>query len=253
MLKVDKLRVKLGQRLVLQGVSLNLRPGEVIAIMGPNGSGKTSLAFSLIGHPSYRVVAGKLELDGKSLLPLPMEERVNKGLFLGWQTPIAVRGVTLEQLLRVTAINCQNLACRRTGQEERCLPLAEFRQVLRQEMKRLNLDESCLQREINLGFSGGEKKKLELLQLSVLKPRYAVLDEIDSGLDIDALALVGKRINELRKEIPDLGLVLITHYRRILEYIKPDRVGVMISGRLQKWGAQDLILRLEKEGYAGFN
>jgi Fe-S cluster assembly ATP-binding protein len=165
-LVITNLQVRVGRKTVLNGVSLVVKPGEVVVIMGPNGSGKSSLAYSLMGYPRYKIKSGKIEMDGEDLLGKKADERAKQGLFLGWQSPAGVRGVSVEQLLRAAVINCQNVACKRTGQEERCLTVGEFRKVLGQEAKKLKIKESLLSREINVGFSGGEKKKLEVLQMA---------------------------------------------------------------------------------------
>jgi Fe-S cluster assembly ATP-binding protein len=249
MLKVENLLVEVGSKTVLKGTSLKVRPGEVVGLMGPNGSGKSSLAKTLMGDSRYRVRKGRLSLDGKSLLRIKAEERVREGLFVGWQSPVGVRGVTVEQLLRAAVIKCRNLACKRTGQEEKCVSVAEFRQELAQEARKLGIKTDWLRRELSGGFSGGEKKKLELLQGMMLRPRYMVLDEIDSGLDVDGLRLVGEQIKNMKQRDRQMGLVLISHYRRIFEQVKPDRVGVMKAGKIVRWGDQRVVEQVDKEGY----
>jgi Fe-S cluster assembly ATP-binding protein len=251
MLKIKDLQVAVDNRLILRGVNLTIKPGELVVIMGPNGSGKSSLAYSLIGHPRYRVKKGKLELDGEDLLTMKPDERARAGLFLAWQNPVAVRGVAIEQVLRAARLSCRNIACKRTGQTEKCETVTEFRQMLRQEAAKLKLENKLLSRAVNVGFSGGEKKKLEILQLAILKPKYAILDETDSGLDIDALKLVAEGVNRTRRENKQMGIMVITHYQRILQYIKVDRVLVMKGGKIVKSGGRELVRRLEKEGYEG--
>jgi len=249
MLKVKGLKVEVEGKEILKGVDLVVKPGEVVGIMGPNGSGKSTLGYSLAGHPGYRVSGGKITLDGKDLLKMRVDRRARLGLFLGWQSPVTVKGVTVEQMLRAAILHCREEVCKK-GEE--CLTVRGFRKMLVEEAKRLKINKRFLSRSINEGFSGGEKKKMEILQLAVLKPRYAILDETDSGLDIDALKIVAKGINRLKKENPKMGIGLITHYQRILKYVKPDRVLVMKEGRIVKSGGKELVRRVEKEGYEGF-
>lgn len=236
MLVVKNLQVKIANRLILQSVNLTIKPGEVVALMGPNGSGKSSLANALAGNPIYKIIDGKASMDGKNLLNLKPHERVKLGLFLAWQNPVAVNGVSVESLLRMAVLNCQ---------QRRCRTVCAFRQELNREAVKLKINESWLNRGINVGFSGGEKKKLELLQLLLLKPKYAIVDEIDSGLDIDSLKLLAK-INR-----PQLGILLITHYTRIFQYLKPNKVLVMKQGRIAASGGRELIKKIENDGYEG--
>lgn len=239
-LTINNLKVKVEQKLVLKGVNLEVKPGEIVALMGPNGSGKSSLAYCLGGHPNYQVESGSVQLDGKEVCGLPVDERAKLGLFLGLQYPVGVSGVNLTSFLR--------LAYQKISGKK--LAPFEFRDLLQVQARRLSLDNSLLERAINEGFSGGEKKKTEVLQLMVLRPKYAVLDEIDSGLDIDALKIVARAVNQAKEDNPDLGLLLITHYQRILNYIKPDRVLVMKAGRIVKQGDSRLVKVLERDGYA---
>mgnify|MGYP001584483546 CR=1 FL=1 len=247
---IKDLKVKVEGKEILRGVNLEVKPGEVVAIMGPNGSGKSTLAYSLAGKPDY-AVKGEVRLDGLDMLRLKPDERAKNGLFLGWQQPVAVKGVTVEQLLRAAIVNCRNAACERTGQVDRCVKLTEFKQWLNHEAGLLKIEAKQLKRSVNVGFSGGERKRLEMLQLIGLMPKYAVLDEIDSGLDIDALKLVAEGIKRVKRQNPKMGIMLITHYRRILDYINPDKVVVMKEGRIVKSGGRQLVEKLEQEGYEG--
>ncbi|MDZ7587615.1 MAG: Fe-S cluster assembly ATPase SufC [Patescibacteria group bacterium] len=240
-LTINNLKVSVEHKLILKGVSLEVLSGETVALMGPNGSGKSSLAYCLGGHPNYQVEAGKMKLDGKEINKLAVDERAKLGLFLGLQYPVGVSGVHLTSFLRLAYQKVSG---------KKLVPF-EFRKLIQAKAKRLNLEPTLLERAINEGFSGGEKKKTEVLQLMVLQPKYAILDEIDSGLDIDALKMVAKAVNQAKKDNPGLGVLLITHYQRILDYIKPDRVLVMKGGRIVKQGDRSLVKELEKNGYAG--
>ena len=251
LLRVEKLKVKVEGKEVLRGVNLEVKEGEMVALMGPNGSGKSSLAYSLLGLSSYQMSEGKADLGKQDLLKLSVSERAKLGVFLGWQQPVGVKGVSLEQLLRAAVMSCKNTACERTGQVKNCFQLDEFRKELMGEARRLKINPNWLERSVNVGFSGGERKKLEVLQLLLIKPRLAILDEPDSGLDIDSLKVVSKGIIRARKENPKLGILLITHYQRILNLVKPDRVVVMKEGQIVKEGGVELLAKLEKEGYAG--
>jgi Fe-S cluster assembly ATP-binding protein len=241
MLKIDNLRVKADKKIILNGVNLQLKPQELVALMGPNGSGKSTLAYVLAGHPGYEISGGKISLNGQDMGQLPADKRAQLGLFLAFQYPVAVTGVDLRNFLRQAygSIKKKNL------------PPFEFRELLKRQVKSLGLEEAFLSRSINDGFSGGEKKKSEILQLAVLRPQYAILDEIDSGLDIDAVKVAARAIGLVRRDNPCLGLLLITHYRRILDFLKVDRVAVMKAGRIVKEGSRSLINQLEAGGYAG--
>lgn len=243
MLKIKNLRVSVEGKEILQGLDLMVKPGEVHAIMGPNGSGKSTLAYALAGHPNYKlqipndkqITNNKLQisLDGKSLIDKTPDQRAKMGLFLAFQYPVGIEGVTVEQLLRkVTA---------------KGLSALEFRKYLEKEAGKLGIKTELLRRSINDGFSGGEKKRLEILQLAVMKPRYAILDETDSGLDIDALRAVARGMWRVARS--GTGVILITHYQRILKFVKPDWVHVMVKGRIVESGGNELAKRLEKEGY----
>ncbi len=224
---------------ILRGVDLTVRGGEVHAIMGPNGTGKSTLASSLMGHPKYQITAGTVTLDGADLLAMKVDERARKGLFLAMQYPSEVTGVSNANFLRI-ATNAR----RGEGNE---VPVLKFHRELQGKMKDLSMDPSFAERYLNEGFSGGEKKRNEILQMAVLQPRIAILDEIDSGLDIDALKIVSQGVNELRGS--QLGLLIITHYQRILDYVKPDFVHVMMQGRIVRSGGQELARELEERGY----
>jgi Fe-S cluster assembly ATP-binding protein len=241
MLEVKNLHVAVNGTEILRGVDLSVRPGEVHAIMGPNGSGKSTLAQVLAGHPAYTVAAGTATYDGKDLLALKPEERARDGLFLAFQYPVEIRGITNSYFLR-SAVNALR---KHRGQEE--LDPLDFLQVLEQKLKAIGWDDTLMNRPVNEGFSGGEKKRNEILQLAVLEPRLAILDETDSGLDIDALKTVAHAVNKLRA--PDRAFVIVTHYQRLLNYITPDVVHVLADGRIVKSGGPELAHELEAKGY----
>ena len=241
LLEVRGLTARIGDRNILKGIDLTVRAGEVHAIMGPNGSGKSTFAKVLSGHPSYEVTGGEVLFEGGNLLELAPEERARAGLFLGFQYPIEVPGVTNSAFLRLAYNTVQG----NRGKEE--LDPLEFDDLVREKMKLLDIDPSFLGRSLNAGFSGGEKKRNEILQMALLEPKLAVLDETDSGLDIDALRVVANGINKLHT--PDNGIVLVTHYQRMLNYIVPDYVHVIEGGRIIKTGDKSLALELEARGY----
>ena len=243
MLKIENLHASVEDKKILRGVNLEVKPGEVHAIMGPNGSGKSTLAYSLAGHPNYEVTQGEVTMMGKDLLDLGADERAQLGLFLAFQYPVAIPGVTLANFLR-TSINAQRSA---KNPDDKGIPVPEFRRLLKEKMDLLKMDHSFAGRYLNDGFSGGEKKRAEILQMATLAPKFAILDETDSGLDIDALRTVSEGVNALRG--PDLGVVVITHYQRILEYIKPDFVHIMFEGRIVESGGPEMALQLEQQGY----
>jgi len=228
---------------ILKGLDLTVRAGEVHAIMGPNGSGKSTLAAVLAGHPAYTVTGGTVTYLGKDLLEMAPEERAREGVFLAFQYPVAIRGITNSYFLR-SAVNAVR---KHKGQEE--LDPLDFLQVLETKLKQIGWDDSFLNRAVNDGFSGGEKKRNEILQMAVLEPTLAILDETDSGLDIDALKTVAEAVNALRR--PDHATVVVTHYQRLLNYIVPDRVHVLAGGRIVKSGGKELALELEEKGYVG--
>jgi Fe-S cluster assembly ATP-binding protein len=229
---------------IVKGIDLAVSTDEVHAIMGPNGSGKSTLAYALMGHPAYEITEGEILLDGENVVELEADERAQRGLFLAFQYPHAVPGVTVTSFLR-SAINAVRKA--RNGGEDDPIPIPEFRKQLLAEMDRLKVSRELASRYLNEGFSGGEKKRVEILQLAMLKPRIAILDETDSGLDIDAVRIVASGVNELVG--PDMGALVITHYQRILTFIEPDFVHVMVDGRIVEEGGRDLAQKLEAEGY----
>jgi len=241
LLEIKDLHASVEGKEILRGVSLKVGSGEVHAVMGPNGSGKSTLAQVLAGHPAYQVTAGSVRYDGKDLLELDPEERAREGVFLAFQYPVAIRGITNSYFLR-SAVN----AIRKHRGEPELDPL-DFLQVLEEKLKAIGWDDSLMNRAVNEGFSGGEKKRNEILQLAVLEPRLAILDETDSGLDIDALKTVAEAVNALRS--PQRAFVVVTHYQRLLNYIVPDFVHVLADGRIVKSGGKQLALELEDKGY----
>ena len=238
-LEIKDLHVSIEDKEILKGVNLTINTDEIHAIMGPNGTGKSTLSSAIMGHPSYEVTKGEVLLDGVNILELEVDERAKAGLFLAMQYPSEITGVTNADFMR-SAINAK----REEGQE---INLMQFIKKLDKEMDFLDIDKDMAQRYLNEGFSGGEKKRNEILQLMMLEPKFAILDEIDSGLDIDALKVVSKGINEMRGE--EFGSLIITHYQRLLNYITPDKVHVMYGGKVVKSGGPELAKRLEEEGY----
>jgi Fe-S cluster assembly ATP-binding protein len=241
LLEVKGLRVAVAGTEILKGVDLTIREGEVHAIMGPNGSGKSTLAQVLAGHPAYTVLGGSVKYDGKDLLELNPEERAREGVFLAFQYPVEIRGITNSYFLR-SALNALR---KHRGLPE--LDPIDFLQFLEAKLKAIGWDDSMMNRPVNEGFSGGEKKRNEILQLAVLEPRLAILDETDSGLDIDALKTVAETVNQLRS--PDRSFLIVTHYQRLLDYITPDVVHVLADGRIVKAGGPELAHELEAKGY----
>ncbi|NWG52722.1 MAG: Fe-S cluster assembly ATPase SufC [Hydrogenophilaceae bacterium] len=241
MLEVKNLHVRVGDAEIIRGLSLSVPAGEVHAIMGPNGSGKSTLAYALSGRDGYEITQGSATLDGEDLLALAPEERAAKGLFQSFQYPVEIPGVPALTFLRA-AMNAQRKA---RGEAEISAP--EFLKRVREKAETLKIPQDMLKRGLNVGFSGGEKKRMEALQMAMLEPRFAILDETDSGLDIDALRIVADAVNALRAA--DRAMLVITHYQRLLDYIRPDRVHVLAKGRIAHSGGPDLALELEREGY----
>ena len=242
LLEIEDLHARAGGEEILHGINLVVRRGEVHAVMGPNGSGKSTLAGVLAGRPSIEVTRGKVCYFGRNLLDIAPEERAREGIFLAFQYPVEIPGVSNMYFLK-TALNAGR---KHRGQEE--LDAIDFLALVREKMKLMQIDEKMMNRSINEGFSGGEKKRNEVLQMAVLEPRLAILDETDSGLDIDALRIVSNGVNSLRS--PDRSMIVITHYQRLLDYIVPDFVHVLGSGRILKSGGKELALELEQKGYA---
>lgn len=242
-LEIRNLHASIEDKPILRGVNLTVKQGEVHALMGPNGSGKSTLANVLLGHPAYQVTAGQIIFDGVDLLELEADERSRAGLFLAFQYPVAIPGVTLANFLR-QAINSRMKA---VDPESKGISIPEFRRLLKSKMDFLQMDHTFASRYLNEGFSGGEKKRAEILQMATLEPKIAILDETDSGLDIDALRIVAEGVTKLQG--PELGVLVITHYQRILNYIKPQFVHIMFEGQIVENGGPDLALRLEESGY----
>ena len=244
MLEIKKLHVAVEGKEILKGIDLTIGPGEVHAIMGPNGSGKSTLSYILTGREGYEVTSGQVLYQGKDLLALEPEERAAEGVFLAFQYPVEIPGVANTTFLKEAV----NAVRRHRGESE--LDAMQFLKLMRAKVKELGISEDMLKRAVNVGFSGGEKKRNEMLQMAMLEPRLAVLDETDSGLDIDALKTVADGVNALRA--PDRAMLIITHYNRLLEYIVPDHVHVLAQGRIQRSGGKELALELEEKGYADF-
>src|SRR5271165_3609424 len=244
-LRIENLRVAIGGKEILRGVNLTIREGEIHALMGPNGSGKSTLSYALMGHPNYEVTEGSVTIDGQDILELEADERAKAGLFLAFQYPTAIPGVTVANFLRHAVTNVRN-PNRKEGQE--LIPMREFRKELREQMEELGVDQEFARRYLNEGFSGGEKKRAEVLQLAMLRPAFAILDETDSGLDIDAVRLVSEGVNRVAAK-NGTGVLVITHYQRILNYIKPAFVHILFGGRIVESGGPELVKQLEKEGY----
>ncbi len=236
--EIENLCAEVAGQPILKGVTLTIRPGEIHALMGPNGSGKSTLSNVILGHPDYAVTGGSLRLGGENLLEMPTEERARRGLFLAFQYPVAIPGVTVAQFLKTAVDAVRGPAKPKAG---------EFLREVRENLNYLEIPEAFLNRYLNDGFSGGEKKRVEILQMRMLRPRLGILDETDSGLDIDALKIVAKGVNQLQS--PDLGLLVITHYERLLTYIRPHFLHILLGGRIVKSGGPELVRQLEERGY----
>jgi Fe-S cluster assembly ATP-binding protein len=242
-LVIKNLHVNIEDKEILKGLDLTVKQGEIHAIMGPNGTGKSTLAYTLMGHPNYEVTEGEIWFKGENVLELEPDERARLGVFLAFQYPVAIPGVTVANFLR-SAINSRRRA---ENPDDKGMPIPEFRVMLKAHMDTLKMDHAFAGRYLNDGFSGGEKKRAEILQMAVLRPEIAILDETDSGLDIDALRIVSEGVNALTG--PELGVLVITHYQRLLNYIKPGYVHVMYGGRIVESGGPELALQLEEQGY----
>ena len=242
-LVVKNLHVNIEDKEILKGVDLTVKQSEIHAIMGPNGTGKSTLAYTLMGHPNYDVTAGEVWFKGQNILELAPDERSRLGLFLAFQYPVAIPGVTVANFLR-SALNARRRA---QNPDDKGMPVPEFRKMLKEQMSLLKMDHTFAGRYLNDGFSGGEKKRAEILQMAALKPEIAILDETDSGLDIDALRVVADGVNALMSN--DMGVLVITHYQRLLNYIKPHFVHIMLDGKIVESGGPDLALHLEEQGY----
>ncbi len=245
-LTIKDLHISVQQKPIIKGLSLTVQPGEVHALMGPNGSGKSSLANGLMGHPLYEIDAGEVIFDGVDVLELEPNERAKLGLFLAFQYPTAIPGVSLANFLRL-AVSAVRGKETNGDEKDRLIPMREFRRELREKMQQLGVDDSFARRYLNDGFSGGEKKRAEILQLAMLEPKIAILDETDSGLDIDAVRIVGDSVSRLVG--PNLGVLIITHYPRLLEYIRPQFIHILLDGRIVESGGWELAEMLEAEGY----
>lgn len=241
MLEINDLHANIGEKEILKGITLDVKAGEVHAVMGPNGSGKSTLAQVLAGHPSYEVTKGTVTYDGENLLDMDAEVRAQNGIFLAFQYPVEIPGVSNAYFLR----SAYNEIRKSKGMEE--VDPMEFLDLMEEKLKLVDMDSAMLQRSVNSGFSGGEKKRNEILQMAVLAPRLAILDETDSGLDIDALRIVAEGVNKLRS--PENATILVTHYQRLLNYIVPDKVHVLAGGRIVRSGGKELALELEEKGY----
>ena len=241
MLKINNLHANIGDKEILKGLSLDINPGEVHAIMGPNGAGKSTLSSVLVGHPSFEVTEGEIEFEGESILDLEPEERAHLGMFLSFQYPVEIPGVSMVNFMRA-AVNE-----RRKAQGLEPMNATEFLKLMKEKRALVELDSKLANRSVNEGFSGGEKKRNEIFQMAMLEPKLAILDETDSGLDIDALRIVANGVNALRS--PERSAIVITHYQRLLDYIKPDFVHVLHNGRIVKSGGPELALELEEKGY----
>ena len=252
MFEIENLHANIEDKEILKGVNLTIRKGEIHAMMGPNGSGKSTLAYVLAGHPSYEVTEGAIRFNGEDILEMAPDERARKGVFLAFQYPTVIPGVSMANFLRMAVTSVRNAradAAAADGGEAKRMAPREFRRLMREKMALLKMDDSFATRYLNEGFSGGEKKRAEILQMALLEPSMAILDETDSGLDIDALRVVSEGVNALAG--PEMGILLITHYQRLLDHIKPDRVHIMMDGRIVQSAGPELALELEAHGYEG--
>ena len=240
MLKIENLHVNIDDKEILKGVNLEIKQGEIHALMGPNGSGKSTLSFALMGHPKYEITKGKVTLDGKNIFKMSVSERAKAGLFLSFQYPVEIPGVSLANFLR-TAYN---------EIKDTKINVMNFMKLLYEKMAMLKINKKFAGRNLNVGFSGGEKKRTEILQMAILEPKFGILDETDSGLDVDALRIVAKGVKKLVG--PKLGILIITHYQRILHHIKPDFVHVLVDGKIIKSGSHELAKEIEKTGYDSY-
>ena len=240
-LEVKNLHVKIEDKEIVKGLNLKVDKGQVVALMGPNGSGKSTLAYALMGHPKYEITSGKILLNGKDVTKAKPDERAKKGLFLSFQYPHEISGVSVSNFLRIA------LNAKREASGEKPISVIDFYKFLQEKMKSLKIDKSFALRYLNEGFSGGEKKRMEILQMSVLEPKIGILDETDSGLDVDALKTVANGINDIKGS--KMGILLITHYQRILNYVTPDKVHIMMDGKIVKSDDKKLALEVEKKGY----
>jgi Fe-S cluster assembly ATP-binding protein len=244
-LRIENLRVAIDGKEILRGVDLNIRQGEIHALMGPNGSGKSTLSYALMGHPNYEVTGGSVTLDGRDILAMDPDERAKAGLFLAFQYPTSIPGVTVANFLRHAVTNVRN-PDRKEGED--LIPMRDFRKEIRDQMNELGMDHEFARRYLNEGFSGGEKKRAEILQLAMLRPAIAILDETDSGLDIDAVRIVSEGVNRVAAR-NTTGVLVITHYERILTYIKPQFVHILVGGQIVENGGPELVKLLESKGY----
>jgi Fe-S cluster assembly ATP-binding protein len=244
-LSIENLHVSVSGKEILKGVDLKLRQGEIHALIGPNGSGKSTLSYALMGHPNYEITEGSVNLDGQDLIPMEPDDRAKAGLFLAFQYPTSIPGVSVANFLRHAVTNVRNPS-RKEGED--LIPMRDFRKELREQMDELGVDQEFARRYLNEGFSGGEKKRAEILQLAMLRPSFAILDETDSGLDIDAVRIVSEGVNRVAQR-HGTGILVITHYKRILNYIKPQHVHVLFGGRIVESGGPELVQQLEDHGY----
>jgi Fe-S cluster assembly ATP-binding protein len=243
-LSISDLHVKVADKLILKGISLEIHRGEVHALMGPNGSGKSTLGFAIVGHPGYEVTGGRIELNGQDLLAMEPHERARAGMFLAFQRPVAIPGVRMADFLRHAATNIRHPE-RKEGED--LIPMRQFRKELNDKMRQLKIDPEFAKRYVNEGFSGGEMKRAEILQMAILRPKFAILDETDSGLDVDAVRLASQSIAEIGGH--DMGILIITHHEQLLEHNPPDFTHVMLGGRIVETGGPELAAELHKKGY----